>query len=165
MEKPSNTIMSRNAAKGKANSRIKRSGGTDPKFSQNSFHLRPKLFNRIQIWAVRRQIKGFCSGSSKQIAYRLDMVRSEIVHDHNITRSEGGNQNIFQVVQEFVCCCAALKSCKHRCSIQTNGRQNGCGFRSAQRRVVYHPLTPFPPAITSDHIDIDAPHKHSAICY
>ena len=105
--------------KGKLNSSIKRIGRTDPKLSQSGFYLRPKFFNRVQVRAVRRQIKGCRSGIMEQLAYCLDMVSSEIVHYHNIAWPKGGNQNLFQIVQEFVRCCSTLKSRKRHCSIQT----------------------------------------------
>ncbi len=145
--------MSRDAAKGRANSRIKRIRRTYPKLSQNSLHLRPKPFNGIQVRAVRRQIKGLRSSITEQLTYRLDMVSPEVVHYHNIAWPEGGNQNLFQIVQEFVRCCSTLKSRKRHCSIQRNRGQNGRGFWRIQRRMIYLPPAPFSPAIPSDHID------------
>ena len=81
--------MSGDAAKGRANSRIERIRRTYPKLSQNSLHLRPKLFKGIQVRAVRRQIKGLRSGITKQLTYRLDMVSPEVVHYHNIAWPQG----------------------------------------------------------------------------
>ena len=69
--------------------------------------LRPRFFNRVQVRAVRRQIKGRCTGITEQLAYRQDMMGHQMVHSHNITWPEGGNQSLFQIVQEFVRCCSA----------------------------------------------------------
>ena len=71
----------------------------------------------VTVRAVRRQIKGLRSGITEQLTYRLDMVSPEVVHYHNIAGPEGGNQNLFQIVQEFVCCCSTLKSRKRHCSL------------------------------------------------
>ena len=87
--KPAKAIMSGDAAEGKTNSRIERIRRTYPKLSQNSLHLRPKLFKGIQVRAVRRQIKGLRSGITEQLPYRY-MVSPEIVHYHNIAASLRG---------------------------------------------------------------------------
>ena len=92
----------------------------------------------------------------EQLTYRLDVVSPEIVHYHNITWPEGGNQSLFQIVQELVRCCSTLKSRKGHCSIQTNRGQNGRRFWCVQRRTIYHPLASFSSAIPSGHIDIDS---------
>ncbi len=90
----------------------------------------------------------------QQFTYRLDMVGPEVVHYHDVPWSESRNQNIFQISRKFVSCCSALKDCKSYFSIQSNRRQNGCGFRRVQRRVIYHTLAAFSPAISSSHVDI-----------
>lgn len=77
--------------KGKADCGIQRVGGADPKFPQNSFYLGPKLFNGIQVRTVRRQIQDLCSSAVEQLTYRLDMMRPEIIHDHDIVWAESGD--------------------------------------------------------------------------
>jgi len=76
--KPAKTIMLGDTTKGKSNSSIKRIGRTDPKLSQSGFYLRPKFFNRVQVRAVRRQIKGLRSGITEQLPYRLDVVSPKV---------------------------------------------------------------------------------------
>ena len=84
-------IVSRNTVESRANSIIKSIERSDAKLSQNSLHLRPEFFNRIQIRTVWRQIKDFRSSTMQQFTHRLDMVGPEIVHYHDIPWAESRN--------------------------------------------------------------------------
>lgn len=83
------------------------------------------------------------------------MVNLEIAHYYDISWTECGNQDLIQICQEFICCCPTQKSRKSLFSVQTNQRQNGCGFRRVQRCVIDYLPPTFSPATMSGHIDID----------
>ncbi len=50
------------------------------------------------IKSTRAIYERFCSSITEQLAYRLDVVSPEIVHDHNITWPEGRDQHLFQII-------------------------------------------------------------------
>ena len=121
--------------KGKLNSSIKRIGRPGPKLSQSGFYLRPKFFNRVQVRAAHRWIKGLRSGITGHLAHRLDVVSPEIVHYHNIAWQEGGNQ-ILSLLSYHI---SSLRSCLASIQKQTNKSE-----RKHLKRVLQYALTVFP---------------------
>lgn len=81
--------------------------GSGFEFAQKCLHLRPEIFNGIQVRAIRRKknIPDLCF--LQQLLYRFGMVCLHIIHHKHRIRVQIRQQVILQVLFEFLYRCAA----------------------------------------------------------
>lgn len=73
------------------------------------FDLGECLFDRIEVWRVWWQEPRPGTGRPDGLTDRLCLVAAQIVHDHNVTRSEGGDQVLGDVGPEAFAIDRAVK--------------------------------------------------------
>ena len=69
-------------------------------FTQVSFELAPGRFDRVEVGRVGRQVDQSRSGRFDLRLHALDLVGTQVVHDHDGPSAELGDKHLFQVGQE-----------------------------------------------------------------
>ena len=67
-------------------------------FAEDSFDLRPEFLNRVQIRAVRWQVKTVYAGFIQKFFDCLCMVRFHVIHDQNRSFAQIWNQIVFKII-------------------------------------------------------------------
>jgi len=70
--------------------------------AQQLFELGPCLFDGVQVRRVRRQVEQLGSCRFNSFAHSLDLVRTEIVHDHHVANAQFRAQDLIQIGQEYL---------------------------------------------------------------
>lgn len=102
--KPVQAIRRCNQLKRNGNGIWEQVGRPDLPFSQDSLQFGPHLFDRIQIGAIRWQIKELNIGRFKDLPDTLDMMRAKIIHYDNISRLQRWDKVVPQISREPVPC-------------------------------------------------------------
>ena len=69
-------------------------------FSQICLQFAERLFDRIEVGRIRRQITQFCSNSFDGVPNTRDLVRGKIVHDDDIATIQGRSQTLLDIGNE-----------------------------------------------------------------
>ena len=68
--------------------------------AQDCLDFRPRQFNRIEIWRVRRQIDHACATGFDQGNNPGDLVGRQIIHKQDVTGLEGWDDALLDVARE-----------------------------------------------------------------
>lgn len=101
------------------------------------------LFNGIEIGTVRRQEEEPCTSLADGGSDGLSLVAAKIVHDHDVTKPEAGNQYLFDIEQEPLSIDRSVEGCL--CSgrgnlVAAQGCKERHGFPMAMRHMAEEPL-------------------------
>src|SRR3954471_9858369 len=66
-------------------------------FAQERFELGEGILNRVEIGRVRREIKQACTRRLDQGSHSRSLVARQVVQDHDITRPQGGDENLLNI--------------------------------------------------------------------
>src|SRR3954471_9278002 len=66
-------------------------------FAQERFELGEGILNRVEIRAVGREIKQACTRRLDQGSHSRSLVARQVVQDHDITRPQGGDENLLNI--------------------------------------------------------------------
>jgi hypothetical protein len=66
-------------------------------FAQQGLQLGKDLFDRIEVGRVAGQEEQLGAGGADQAAHGLALVAAEIIHDDNIARAQGGDQELLDI--------------------------------------------------------------------
>ena len=124
--------------------------------SQLLFDLGPAFFDRVEVRRVGRQVTECCAGLFNEFPYAVHFVRSEIVHDDQLTGLQLWTKNVFQISPEDI----AIGGCfdGHRCYPAGNGdrSQHRQGSPAAGRNSFLDARAAQRPSITPRHFRRDA---------
>jgi hypothetical protein len=105
------------------------------------FELGPCFLDGIEVGRVRRQIEQLGSGALDALAHTGYLVRTEIVHDHPIARSQRGAENMVQVSKEDFSICSRLDGHGGDHAVETHRTQDRKDFPVALRCALVNPDT------------------------
>ena len=102
--------------------------GADGAGAQQRFQLGECHFDRIEIGAVGRQESKRRAGRLDRLAHAGDLVRAEIVQDHQIARPQGRHQDLLDERQERGAIDRAVEHAGRADAITAQGRDDGGGL-------------------------------------
>jgi len=92
--------------------------------AQRGFHFRPHRFDWIEVRTVRRQIPCLCADIPNHFLYGRALVRSQVVHHHDISATQGRNKNPFDIGPEHGPIGWALNDHRRSAAVQPQGGQH-----------------------------------------
>ena len=95
-------ILGRNGGECFGESMLEGGDGAGLERAQLLFDLCPALFDRVKVRRVGWQVTKCGSGSFDEVAYAVDFVRSEVIHDDQLTGLQLRTQDVFEVSSEDV---------------------------------------------------------------
>src|SRR5688572_20694458 len=68
--------------------------------SEDRLELGKELLNRVEVWAVWREVEKECTARLDCLADAGDLVNADVVHDDDVAALERWNENLFDIGQE-----------------------------------------------------------------
>ena len=102
----------------------------------DGFQLCKAQFNRVEIWTVRWQIPKRGAGAFDERLHALDVMRGEVVRDHDVAGLERGHQDLFDVGQKGVAVHRAIDDAGGRQAGDPQARDEGARLPAGHWRVV-----------------------------
>ncbi len=68
--------------------------------AQERLQFSERLFDRIKVWAVRREVKQSASRRFNCPVYAFGFMRRQVVHDDDVARCRGSNENLLNIGQK-----------------------------------------------------------------
>ena len=131
-------------------------GRPDFPFSQDSLQFGPHLFDRIQIGAIRWQIKELNIGRFKDLPNTLDMMRAKIIHNDNISPLQRRDKIIPQISGESISCRSARVGHGDMAAIRADGGQYRRRLGRIQGGVVCYPCFANTSPVNPRHVGVYA---------
>ena len=125
-------------------------------FSKDSLQFGPHLFDRIQIGAIRRQIKKLNIGRFKDLPNTLDMMRAKIIHNDNISLLQRRDKIIPQISRESISCRSARVGHGDMAAIRADGGQYRRRLGRIQGCVVCYPCFANTSPVNPRHVGVYA---------
>jgi len=116
------------------------------------FEFGEELLDRVQIGRVFRQIEEPGTSRADGVAYGLAFVRAEIVHDHDVTLPQGGDQDLLDIELEGLAVDRPVDQPGRRDPIVAQSGEKGHGLPAAVRYFGLDPLATRRPAPQRRHI-------------
>src|SRR5215204_4529799 len=88
MRKPMTTMTGGDAIAGAASDAPEMVGGAGGVFADLLLLQRPRRFNRIEVWRVRRQVQQAHATGAAGRANAGVVMRGQVVHDQDVTRTQ-----------------------------------------------------------------------------
>lgn len=126
-------------------------GGTP---AQQMFEFGEDLLDGIEIGRVFWQKEQLGLGRLDGLAHRLALVAAEIVHDHHIAGSQGGDENHFDISPEAVAVDRAVEDPWRIDAIMAQRGEEGHGFPVAVRHLGPEPLAARRPPPERRHVGL-----------
>ena len=92
----------------------------------------------------------------KHLPHSFHMVRTQIVHYNDVSRTQRGNQSVFQVIDKLYTGRTARICNSRSASVKPQRRKNGRCFGCVQRRVVLDTRFSNPAPIQAGHVRVYA---------
>lgn len=102
----------------------------------DGFQLRKTQFNRVEIGTVRWQIPQRRAGGFDQLLHALDVMRGEVVRDHNVAALKCGDEDLFDVGEKGVAVHRTIDDAGSRQACDPQARDEGARLPARHRRVV-----------------------------
>jgi hypothetical protein len=115
------------------------------------FELCPAFLDRVEVWRVRRQIEQGCSGLADEIFHARDLVRSEVIQNHNLAGLELRAENLLQVSEKDIAIGGSFDHPSANPTGSTDGTQNSQRAPVACRNSFVHTLAAQRAPITPGH--------------
>ena len=116
------------------------------------FELGEELLDRVQIGRVFRQVEEPGAGCPNDAAHGIGLVRTEIVHDHDVALSQGRNQDLLDVEKEGFAVDRPVDQPGRRNAIVAQSGEKGHGLPAAVRHFGLDPLATRRPAPQRRHV-------------
>src|SRR5258706_10558556 len=120
-------------------------------FAQVSLELRKGLFDRIEIWAVRRQVTQFGAGRLNDLAHLFALVSRQIVDDDDMAGPERWNQALLQVLDEDRPVYRAIDDEGRAEAVQSKSGHKGHRLPVPPGNATDHPATSLGPSVEARH--------------
>lgn len=104
-------------------------------FSEERLELGKDLFDGVVVGAVRRQITHLCTSGLDGSNNAGDLVRAQIVHHHNITRLQHGDQYLLYPGAKGIAIDRAIEHARCHQAAGTQGADEGGRMPVAVRRL------------------------------
>ena len=127
-----------------------------PRGAYQRFELGETELDRIEIRTVRRQVPQGCAGGFDRVLDPVDVMRGEVIGDHDVAGCERGHENLCDVGQKAVAVHRAVNDA--RCG-QPGDAQTGdksAGLPPGHGRVITHPGATRPAPVPTQEIRGDA---------
>ena len=116
------------------------------------FELGEELLDRVQIGRVFRQVEQPGTDCTNGAAHGIGLVRTEIVHDHDVALPQGRNQNLLDVEKEGFAVDRPVDQPGRRNTIVAQSGEKGHGLPAAMRHFGPDPLALRRPAPQRRHV-------------
>ena len=124
--------------------------------AQNGLNLRPRQFDRIKVWRVRRQIDQVRTTRLDQGFNPSDLMNREIVHEQDVTRLQRWDDALLDVTIEDVAIDGPRQDQWSRNACRANYGQCRSSRPRRQRSTIHHALVGCGAPIQSRQAQIDA---------
>ena len=121
-------------------------------FSQQGFEFGKHLLDRVEIRRVGWQEQEMGPSIPDHAPYGITFVACEIVHDDDITRFEGGNENLLNISLEGCPVDGTIKDKGSRQLVAAKGGKEGRCFPVAMRQLGVERLASWAPAMGARHV-------------
>ena len=118
-------ILGRNGGERFGESMLEGGDGTGLERAQLLFDLCPALFDGVKVRRVGRQVTKRGSGLFDEFAYAVHFVRSEVVHDDQLTGLQLGTQDVFEISPEDIAVSGRFDRHRSHPSGNTDRSQHG----------------------------------------
>jgi len=108
-------------------------GGACGGFAQEVFELGKDLLDRVEVGRVFRQEQQFGAGRADEPAHGFAFVAAEIVHDDDVARLQGGEENLLDIGLKGRAVDRTVEQPWRVDSVVAKRRQEGGGFPMAVR--------------------------------
>src|SRR6266436_6384127 len=102
-------------------------------FAQRSFEFRECHLNRIEVWRVCRQIADCSTDRGDCLAYSVDLVGPQVVHEHDVAFCQGWHEYLLDIGQECGSIHRTIDDIRCCQSVAAQGRNERQGFPVAVR--------------------------------
>jgi hypothetical protein len=124
--------------------------------TQNGLNLRPRQFDRIEVWRVRWQIDQVRTTRLDQGFNPSDLVDREVVHEQDVTRLQRGDDTLLDVTIEDVAVNGTRQDQRRRNACRANHGQRRSARPRKQRSTIHYALIGCGAPIQSRQAQIDA---------
>ena len=134
------------------NSATEARNGSLSGFAKIGLQFAERLFDRIEVGRIRRQITQFCSNSFDGVPNTRDLVRGKIVHDDDIATKQGWSQTLLDIGNEGRPVHGSIdhERCNH--PVISQAGHEGYGFPMPVRRVADQSRAPRAPPSQPNHL-------------
>ena len=123
-------------------------------FAQEMLELGEDLFNGVQVGRVFRQEEQFGAGCADELAHGLAFVAAEIVHDDDVTRLQGRDEDLLDVGSKAVAVDWAIENPWSVDPVVAQRGQEGRGLPVAVRDLGREPHAAGCPAPQRRHVGL-----------
>jgi hypothetical protein len=124
------------------------------------FEFGPGLFDRIEVRRVGRQVEQRCTASLDPVAYALDLVGAEVVHDYHVARPQLRAKHVVQVSQEDLAVGGGFDGHRGQHAVVVHRTQDGQHLPVAARHGIVDPFAARRPCIDAGHLRRDTTFVH-----
>src|SRR5262249_52669362 len=135
-------------ANGEAN-RLDSSGGG---FSEEVLELGEDLFNGVQVGRVFGQEEELSSCGADELTHDFASVAAEIVHDHDVARTQRWQEDLLHVEAKAAAVDRSLEKPRRLNSVMAQSRQEGHGLPAAVRNFGGEPAPAWRPSPQRCHV-------------
>lgn len=140
--------------------------GTCSGLAQNRLDLGEELFDRVEIWAVGRELGNSRPAGFDRFADTWNLVNADIIHDDDITARQRGREHLFDIGLEALAIHRSIQQQGCGNAIMAQGGDECHRFPMAMRHFADEPLTTRSSAVEARHacgcrsfVDEDKPRR------